>query len=77
MEQIRQEIQDGFNFRLDREGTSVEVIWGCKKHRSGPCTDPRYKALRYHIRFQVGWDFPPIPLPSHPKILTYPVNKFD
>jgi hypothetical protein len=25
-------MDDGF----DRKGTSVEVIWGCKKHRSGP-----------------------------------------
>jgi hypothetical protein len=26
----------GFDFRFYRKGISMEVIWGCKKHRSGP-----------------------------------------
>jgi hypothetical protein len=37
-------MDNDFDFRLYREGSSVEVIWGCKKHRSGPWIDPNYKA---------------------------------
>jgi hypothetical protein len=43
-------MDDGFDFRLHREGTSMEVIWGCKKHSSRPWEDPRYKAPKRNKR---------------------------
>jgi hypothetical protein len=43
-------VDNGFDIRLYREGTSVEVIWGCKKHRLGPWADPCYKRPRCHRR---------------------------
>jgi hypothetical protein len=36
-------IDGGFDFNFYKKGTSVEIIWSCKKHRQGPWADPRYE----------------------------------
>jgi hypothetical protein len=40
----------GFDFWLYREGNSVVVIWGCKKHHSGPWADPCCKPPKRNRR---------------------------